>query len=298
MQRPLYFLRKALASIRRTPALFAGTVAMLAVVFLLFNSFALIALNVGKMAERWIGSVRMTAFLSDRASPEDAQRLATEFQRLPEVTGAFYVSREEATARFLAHFPGNQDILEGLPENPLPASLELSLSPAALQIDHLEALTRQLEADSAVDEALYGRELFSKLSALIGLLRLVGLLLGVFLMVAVLFLTANTIRLSLFSRREEIQIMQLVGATRWFIRWPYLVEGAIQGLSGAFLSLLVAWVIFAVSQDGLVAVLSGPLGAVRLSFLPADWLLAILLAGGLLGMVGSFFALDRFWRAE
>jgi cell division transport system permease protein len=296
--RILYFFSKARESMLRTPFLAAATVGMLAVVFMLFNSFSLIALNVSNLAERWIGSVRMTAFLSDSATPEDAQRLAGEFRQLPEVTGAFYVSREEATARFLGHFPGNRSILEGLPDNPLPSSLELTLAPSALQIDKLEALAMKLEADAAVDEAIYGRELFTKLSALIGLVRLVGFLLGLALMVAVLFLTANTIRLNLYSRREEIKIMQLVGATRWFVRWPYLIEGALQGFAGASISVLVVWAVFLLSRESLTAVLSGPLGALSLSFLNPSQVMLIVATGSALGMAGSFVALGRFWRLD
>jgi len=297
MMRPLiYFVMKALKSIKRTPALTAATVGMLTVIFLLFNGFALISHNVSTQAERWISSVRMTAFLENSATPEDAQRIAAEFTKRPLVTGAFYVTQQEAEDRFLGNFPGSKNILEGLPKNPLPSSLELELNPENIDIASLEQLASDMEKLPEVEEALYGRELFSKLTAFVSILRLMGLMIGLALVVATLFLTANTIRLSLYARREEIGILQLVGATRWFIRWPYLIEGLLQGFLGAAFSILITWLLFRASLGPLADVLTGPFGQIELQFFDPLFISKEILAGAFLGTLGSFLALGRFWR--
>ena len=298
MRRSLYFLFKAWESMRREALLTLATVTMLSVIFLLFNCFTLIAGNISNLAENWIGSVRMSAFLTAEATPEDAQNLAVEFKKLPEVNSVFYVSQDDAQMRFLADYPGSESILAGLPKNPLPASLELELDSEAIDMEALEDLAGKLKAQNLVEDALYGKELFNKLTALINLIHLIGTLVGMGLVVAALFLTANTIRLNLYARQDEIMIMQLVGATRWFIRWPYLIEGLLQGLLGAGFSLLLAYGLFILTLSPISEALLGSIGRVTLTFL-SSWSIALELAGGaLLGMVGSFLALGRFWRMD
>jgi len=292
----MYFISKARESLFRAPMPAAATIGMLAVVFLLFNGFALIAHNVATQAERWIGSVRMTVFLADSTTPDDVQQLAGLYRERPEVTGALYIDQQEAKARFLSDYPGDAEIFNGLPSNPLPASIEFELDPTKIDFDILEKLKDDLDKEPFVDEAFYGQELFSKLSTLVGLLRLIGILLGLALIVAVLFLTANTIRLNLYSRKNEIEILQLVGATRWFVRWPYLIEGLIQGILGSILSLILTAIMYYASVGPLASVLSGPYGAMSLHFLPVSTILIVILAGAVLGFFGSFLALGRFWR--
>ncbi|RJO65779.1 MAG: ABC transporter permease [Myxococcales bacterium] len=297
MRRAGYFLRKAVESMLRAPLLAFATLGMLAVIFLLFNGFSLLALNVSAMSERWIGQMRLTIFLADAVTPEEAHALALKLRERPEATGALYVTKDEAKARFLAGFPGNARILEGLPEAPLPASIELELEPEAMTLDMLTALAADVAREPGVEEAIFGRELFAKLSALVGLLHLIGVFLGFALMVAVVFLTANTIRLNLYARRDELEILQIVGATRWFIRWPFVIEGFLEALGGAVVSLCAAYLIFHAGGVPLAQALSGPFGEVTLRFFSVAQLLAILAAAAALGALGSAIALRRFWRA-
>ncbi len=292
-----YFIGKALESMRRAPWLTTATIAMLMVLFLLFNGYALIFLNVEQLADRWIGSVRMTVFLQADVTPQQAQDLALSLRQRPEIGNAFFVTASDAKERFLADFPGGADVLQGLPENPLPASLELELAKETQTTEQLDRLAAEIAKLPGVEDALFGRELFSKLSALIGLLRVIGALLGLALMVAVLFLSANTIRLNLYARREELDILQVVGATRWFIRWPFLIEGLLSGLSSALLSLALAYGLFHLSLTPLSQALAGPFGAVHFSFLSIWQIVLFLCAAALLGATGSFVALGRFWRA-
>ena len=294
--RMMYFFAKARESMRRAPWLTTATVAMLAVIFLLFNGFTLLAYNISNLAEQWVGAVRITVFLKPESTPEDAQILAANLRKRPEVQSVFYVTREEAVERFLARFPGEASIVEGLPENPLPASLELGLSEKSTSLDVLNSLSAEISKEPGVEEVVFGRELFAKLSGLIGLLRMIGVLLGLALGVAVLFLSANTIRLNLYARREEMDILQIVGATRWFIRWPFLIAGFLQGLFSAALSLALVFILYRATLEPLTETLSGPFGQVSIRFLPGALVLVILACGALLGTVGSFVALDRFWR--
>ncbi len=291
-----YFLGKAYKSMLRAPLLTMATVGMLAVVFLLFNCFAIIANNISVQTSGWISSVKMTVFLKSDVTPEDAQNLSGEFRKLSEVAGVMYVTQDDARKRFLADFPGASSIMDDMDKNPLPSSLELELTPASVDNAMLESLATKLRANSMVEDALYGKELFSKLSALVGLIRLISSLIGMGLVIAAVFLTANTIRLNLYARQEEMRILQLVGGTRWFIRFPYLLEGFLQGFSGALLAILMAYGIYHISLAPISEVLAGSLGNISLLFLPTWMIVAELMAGALLGALGSFIALGQFWR--
>ena len=297
MGKALYFCGKTLESMARSPWLSAATVGMLAVIFLMFNGFALLAFNVGDMAERWIGQVRMTVFLHPKVSPDAARKLGLGLKEREEVADAVYVDEDGARERFLSAFPGDAAVFDGLQKNPLPASIELELSPEAMDLDALTGLAEEIGRNEMVEDVVFGRDLFVKLSALIGILRLSGFLLGLFLTVAVVFLSANTIRLNLYSRREEMEILQVVGATRWFIRWPFLIEGAVAGFLGALLSVLLTWGAYHLALRSLTEALSGPFGRISLDFLPGGFVFLIILFGALLGGAGSFLALGRFRRA-
>ena len=132
MGKALYFCGKTLESMARSPWLSAATVGMLAVIFLMFNGFALLAFNVGDMAERWIGQVRMTVFLHPKVSPDAARKLGLGLKEREEVADAVYVDEDGARERFLSAFPGDAAVFDGLQKNPLPASIEVELSPEAM----------------------------------------------------------------------------------------------------------------------------------------------------------------------
>ncbi len=297
IRRFLYFFRQAANAARRSPMLGTATVGMLAVVFLLFDGYLLLALNLDRLAERWIGQVRLVVFLAPDTDPERAQELVLRLEEHPRVQSGVYVSKDEARERFRKDFPGDAEILEGLGENPLPASIELALSREALEPETLLSMKTKIEKLQGVEEAVFGRELFTRISGLVRFIHLAGLLFGLALVLAVIFLSANTIRLNLYSRREELEILQVVGATRWFIRWPFLIEGAMQGLFGAGASLLLAYGLYALAAAPAAAALSGPFGNIDPVFLSPGVCLLLLFSGAGLAGLGSLVAIGRFWRA-
>lgn len=295
IRRTVYFFGKAGESMRRAPVLTLATIATLSIVFLLFIGFALIAFNMQAGVERFVGSVKLCVFLSADTNEAQAMALANQIKDTPEVLLVRYVSPEVARARFLADFPGNRSVLDGLPDNPLPASLEVELSPEAQTLDTLSALAQKFRALKGVEDAIFGRELFTKLTAALATAKLAGGVLGLALALAVLFLTANTIRLNLYARRDEIAILQLVGATNSFLRLPFLIEGFLQGLLGAALSIVGLFVLFVIFEGRIAEFLSGPFGQLELRFLSVGEIGLFVALGAFLGALGSFITLTRNW---
>jgi len=173
--------------------------------------------------------VQVVAYLRDSAGTQDVSRLEAALQEMPAVQDVKYVSKDQAYSDFLARHPEDADVIRSLPSNPLPASLQINLRDPN---QYLEVAT-YLRADNAVDRVLNIQQTVDQMVSVIGILRSGGIV----VLLVVLFIIMNTIRIAVVSRADEIEIMRLVGASDAFIRWPFVIEGAIVGLLGALLTI-------------------------------------------------------------
>ncbi len=181
--------------------------------------------------------VQVVAYLKDAANPQDVTVLETAVGQMPQVTEVSYVSKDQALEDFLARHPDEADVINSLPTNPLPASLQINLRDPN---DYLDVAT-YLRNQAPVDRVLNIKQTVDQMIAVIGILRAGGI--GVLAVVGliVLFIIVNTIRLAVVSRADEIEIMRLVGASDAFIRWPFIFEGALVGLFGALITIGLLW---------------------------------------------------------
>ena len=185
-------------------------------------------------------------------------------------------------------------ILEGLKDNPLPASLEVKLRPQFGRAGNIEDLSGRLERLPGVDEVHYGRRWVAKLKIFVEVIKLVGITVGGLLLFATIFVISNTIKLTFYSRQEELEIMRLVGATDFFIKTPFLIEGLLHGLGGALLaagglSLLMLFLFSHLDLPLRLAILPG-------SLTPVQIVTGFLGLGLILGALGSTVSLRRFLR--
>ena len=293
MGRISFFFKEAFGSLRRN---YFMTIAALVTVFLsilvlggvlvfVFTSDALL----GEVEEK----VEITVYLKTDPDPEPDQITALQSEVLdwPEVKTCVYVSEADALERMKEWFKDNPEVLEGLTSNPLPASFEITLADPQT----VDAVAARFEGNSIVDEVKYGEEIADKLFAITERARTFMLIFIVLLGVVAILLISNTIRLSIFARRREVEIMKLVGATNWFIRWPFLIEGVTVGLLGALAATVVALVLNSYLSGWLrdsMPFLNLPLDAV-----PYVLVAVILLGVGVvIGAVGSAIGLRRFLK--
>ena len=290
----VYFLRKALGNIWTNPFLSLVTLSTIAISMLILGLFSLIYLNVQQSLHQMGGELQITAYLQETVSPEQAEVLRTKVADWPEVEGITYISKEQALARFRSQLREYAGILKGLKENPLPASLELTLMPQYGRSGNIKELSTRLGRLPGVAEVQYGRKWMAKLRVFVEVMKLVGITVGGLLLIATIFVISNTIKLTFYSRREELEIMRLVGATDFFIKAPFLIEGLLHGLGGALLaagslSLLILFLFSHLDLPLRLAVMAGSL--------PAGQLVAGFLGLGLLlGVLGSMVSLRRFLR--
>ena len=289
-----YFLRKALGNIWINPFLSLVTLSTIAISMLILGLFSLIYLNVQQSLHQLGGELQITAYLQETISPEQAKVLRSKVADWPEVEEITYISKEQALARFRSQLREYAGILEGLKENPLPASLELTLMPQYGRSGNIKELSTRLGRLTGVAEVQYGRKWMAKLRVFVEVMKLVGITVGGLVLIATIFVISNTIRLTFYSRREELEIMRLVGATDFFIKAPFLIEGLLHGLGGALLaagglSLLMLFLFSHLDLPLRLAVMAGSL--------PTGQLVAGFLGLGLLlGVLGSMVSLRRFLR--
>ena len=177
--------------------------------------------------------VQVVAYLKDSAATTEVARLETSLQEMPQVKQVQFVTKDQAYADFLARHPEDAEVMRSLPSNPLPASLQINLRDPN---DYVDVATF-LRADNSVDRVLNIQQTVDQMVSVVGILRTGGLVVLLVVGLIVLFIIMNTIRIAVVSRADEIEIMRLVGASDAFIRWPFVIEGAIVGLLGAIFTI-------------------------------------------------------------
>ncbi len=286
----------SLGQLARTPVATLMTVSVIGITLALPAGLYVLLDNARHASGGWDQGAQVSLFLKTAVNDTQAQALVARLRRLPAVADAQYISREAALAEF-KKLSGFGDALDTLAGNPLPAVVVVRPAPAHSEARALEGLVADLRREPAVDLAQVDLEWVQRLQLLLIIAQRGVLMLGGVLGLAVLLIIGNTIRLAVLNRREEIEVVKLIGGTDAFVRRPFLYAGFLHGMLGAVL----AWLLI----QGSLVLLSGPIGelsalygsAYTLTGLPARASALLLLAGGGLGWVGSRVAVGRHLRA-
>jgi cell division transport system permease protein len=293
MGRISFFLKEAFGSLRRN---YFMTIAALVTVFLsivVLGGVLVFVYTTDALLKEVEQKVEITVYLKTDPDPtqDEIDAMQTEILSWPEVKNSVYISKQDALERLKEDFKDNPEILEGLTGNPLPASFEISLvDPQAVN-----QVASRFDDRSIVDEVRYGKEVADKLFSFTSQARNFLLIFIVLLGIVAILLISNTIRLSIFARKREVEIMKLVGATNWFIRWPFVIEGVAVGFLGALAAVIVVLLL----NSFLVGRIreSMPFMAIPLDAVPYVLVTVILLAVGVvIGAAGSGIGLRRFLK--
>jgi len=280
-----------------SPVTSSVAVATIGVCLVLVGSFALLAWNMEELLRGVGDELRVTAFLEEGLSPARQAELAAAAGTAPGVAEVRIVSKEQALERFRTGVGRGGAFLEGLDENPLPASLEITLEPASRSAEGMRVVVGSLAGLPGIDDLASGQEWVEGYLRAIALVRGVGIGLGVILALAALLIVANTIRLAVLARRDELEILALVGASRAFVATPFLLEGAVQGAAGGLVALGLLGALFRLVLPELQFGLALVLGGIEPRFFALPEAAGLVAAGASLGLVGSAAALSGTWRA-
>ncbi len=291
-----YFLKRALRNMRQSPVLSLASVGTVALALALLAFFAIAVLNVQQLTSSWNENLAIVAYLDDVPEEKVVKGWIKDVESYPEVDKVTFVSRKDAFARFAKRLGDDADLIEGLGEDVLPASLEISLADDWHSESALTDVVERLRNDHRFEDLQYGQGWLEKFEAFLLLLRVSGSALGGFLVFAALVIVANTIKLTLYARQDELEAMAMVGGTSLFIKLPYLIEGALQGLLGGVTALLLSFLVFQVILQKSLGSLLLITGIDTIHFLPLVWQVMLVVGGGLIGLLGSLFALRKFVR--
>ena len=281
-----YLVREGLLGLGRRRI--SGTVAVVIMgsSLLMLALFSLVTINLDRLLHEVRSGTHVQVYLSDDIHEQDQRLLHKDLMGMVGVRSVTHVDREQALRRYRAELGDDAELLDALQENPLPASFELVLDAEIQDSARLGALTRSLQEYPGVEEVVAEIEVVRKLDRFARIFMVVTLVIGLIVLASALFVISNTVRLTVEERADQVEIMRLVGATNTFIRTPFVIGGAVQGLFAGLLAMLVL-----VVADRVV----GREIAGLFFFAPAQMVGFVVLSTGL-GALGSLFALRRHLR--
>ena len=283
-----YFLNEATESLLRSWRSAALAILTIAAGLFVLGFFLMVNNNLQQVVGRWSESAEMSVFLKDDVTKEQLQALDQTVAQSGLARERKYLSKKDAVVRFREDFPDLAGAADRLERNPFPASIEVRLVPGARdEAAGVDALASRLSAMGGVADVRYDRRWLSRLGSAVRFLRTVGLVIVGLLAIAAALTVANVVRLAAYARRDEIEIMQLVGAPFAFIRGPFVAEGILQGGVGALVAIVSLWAVFMVGKGWYGKLAMEGLGLTSLVFLPLSAVVALLFGGMLLGCVGG-----------
>ena len=289
-----YYFGRAIHSIMSLPISNALAVMTVAVSLFLLGSFILTLQNLNEVITRAGSSLTVTVYIEDGVSQNALNEFVRELESNRGISSIEYVSKQRALELFRGDLGAQSAFLKGLEtENPLPASLELQFVPDELGVQGVERSVEKIKKREIVSDVVFGSEWVERVQGLIKLFRALGVVTILMLFAIIIFLISNTIRLVIYSRRDEIEIMRLVGGTRSFVQIPFVIGGALQGLLGTFFGFLMLVAIYFLIQSelGHSNIISVILPSLK--FLSTLSICFLFIGGVAVGAIGSYAALRK-----
>ncbi len=285
-----FFLREVLTNIKRNPLMSITSVTTVMVLTLLLGYFVALVMNLQALTDALTSEIQVIAYLKDGLSPSQRRNIHSMLLQIPRVKGVHFVSKHVAFARLMNRMKGKIQ-LDDVSRNPLPDSFEITTTDP----NHLKEVAYKVSELPGIEKVKYGKEIAQRMMALNRIISLTGIGVLSLLFLSTILIISNTIRLTVFARRREIDIMQMVGAAAWFIRMPFVLEGILQGLLGSSTAALIV----GGSYKAVVPQLTQTVPFIPIlspeQVLPA-LLPGLILLGGLTGAMGSLISVNRFLK--
>ncbi len=289
-----YFFKRALSNILEQRFIQFISMGTITISFLLLGAFVLFVVNLNTWLMDWGQSLSMSVYLEEGISDELKEEIREALNGIPGAELRGFISKDKALEDLKEAFGAQAALLDGFEENPLPASFELLFSEAEFRNLEPETVKHEIELLEGVEEVQYSEQWIERFEGFLYMIQAGGVIIGGLLCLAVLFITTNTIKLTIYARRDELEIYKLVGATDGFVKAPFLIEGAIQGFVGGAAALTCLYGVYhLVSLKPLYA--SG-FPVLRVVFLPPEIALGLIVLSLILGFIGGMIAVGRFFH--
>ena len=287
-----YFVKEAAISLKRNNLMSFASITTVAISLVILGLFLIMVMNLNNMAAHLESQVQINVYLEDNLSEAERYEIGNNIKKIKGVEEITFVTKDEAIERFRERLGEQKYLLDALDDaNPLPYSYEVKLTLP----EQVKSAAAEIAEYPGVKTAKFGQEAIEQLFKLTHMIRVFGVVLILFLVFATLFIISNTIRLTVFARRKEIGIMKYVGATDWFIRWPFIMEGMVLGFGGALIATLVLRTSYsAITNQIYQSFMFLPL-IPQYPFLTNLTILLIVL-GMIIGALGSAISLKKFMK--
>ena len=287
----IYSVQTAYKSILREKWIYLLTILSIAVSLLIISAFVTITMNMDSLLNRWAKSFGLVVYLDDSLNMESENTLKEFFQNDPDIIEVKYISREEALEELKLILASNARIIEGLKENPLPSSLELKLKSELLDQSFVKQKAAEISNMTGVEEVQYGEKWLSSLNTISRIMKLSAAFLGTAIFIAIIFITYNTIKIFFYRKNDEIETLKLLGATRGFIRLPFLIEGLFIGIISGIIGSLALYGLHSFLLIKGTEVLPA-IRAMIITF-PLEVYLSVPLVGAVMSFTGSLIAVGK-----
>lgn len=285
--------KRGLTPLRQHPWFSLMGITSVAVALTLIALFALISLNMQRAVGEWSRDFQIVIYLDPSPNDNLARQWQIALGSMAETEEVTYVSSAEALRRFSTRLGNDASLISGIGDDVLPASFTLRLRPEFRQRDAVKLLVSRIAQKKEWRDIHYGSEWIERFDAVRRLMRISGTIFGLFLFLSAFLIVTTTVRLILLTRKNEIEILRLLGASPLYIGLPFLLEGGILGLIGGGIALFLVYVFYQIGlQQGLLSLLQ-LLGVDRVVFLPPSWQLVLIIGGVVLGFFASFVAMRR-----
>jgi cell division transport system permease protein len=290
----LYYFKNAFINMMNNRLIHLISMGTITISMLLLGSFMLLSINLDNWIKEWGGTLSMSVYLKDGIDEKVMGEIEKQLLNIKGAKTKGFISKDQAMMQLKESLGGQAGLLSGLKNNPLPSSFELIFEDTdnyRIDPDNIKASLEKMEG---VDEVQYSKQWVERFKGLIFVFRVASLIIGGLLCVAVLFIITNTIKLTLYSRRDEIEIYKLVGATDWFVKIPFLIEGAIQGIISGLIAYLVLLLVYLFLSTKTIQILDLPV--IDIIFLTNKNAVSIILLSLFLGLMGGLIAIGRFFK--
>lgn len=286
-----YFISDALKSIKRNRTISIAAMVTVLITFFVFGTFILVALNFNKSIEDVASKVELKVYLTDEIKLLEKNEVEIKLSEQPGVKEVIYESKDEAFTNFQKSLEDNPGLLQGytLKNNPLPSSFIVKLE----RPEDATAIGESVKDMVGVESVSSQQDLIDTITKFIDGIQLLGIGLFILFVGVSIFLITNTIKLTVYSRRREVGIMKFVGATDWFIRWPFIIEGIIIGAIGSLTSSIILFFTYKAVVSAIVTNMFY-VSLVPVTFVFSTLIWVFLLGGMVVGAIGSFAALRKF----
>ncbi len=278
----IYSIKEAFSGMRRAKTSTFISISTMTFLLLIIGLFGIISLNIDHLVNILNAKVDIQAFVSAALDDSQIANLGAKLINIEGIANVQYISKEVAAKEFKKEF--GQDVFDVLDENPLPSSFLVTLDKKDQTITDIKKIAAQIEREAGIDEVNYHGEALNLLNKFSSIASVVNVLLLLFVTLGSLFIVSNTIRLIILARKNIIETMKLVGATRAFIRRPFMLEGIFQGTTGG----MIAFLFIFISSKFVMSYWPGIL------YIPDFYYLLIIGSGFFLGLTGSLIAIKRF----